>query len=83
MRMPGFNAEASLYRLDDSRYMTIESAAQADRKSIVPQLFSHSRGWCIYCDEYGNCDIIPCPPGRTGWGAGGPTTGSKWGQLPS
>lgn len=78
MRMPGFSAEASLYRLSDSHYMTLESAAQAERESVVPQYSPigtsrlHIGGCrdfgqyrlCNACDEYG-CDpvILPRKPG--------------------
>ena len=38
MRMPGFSAEASLYRLSDSHHMAMQSAAKAEIESVVPQL---------------------------------------------
>ncbi len=69
IRIPGFSAEASLYSLSDSRYMAMESAAQAESKSIVPQLLPKSGPHLAGCRNLGGryrlclaCDDGECEP---------------------
>ena len=50
MRMPGFNAEASLYRLSDSHYTALESAVHAESGSVVAQILP--KGWPVICNPY-------------------------------
>lgn len=86
MRMPGFNAEASLYRHMDSHYMAVESDAHAENGSIVPQhlplsgshlggcygLGSSPYALCNLCDEDG-CDRVVVPKKSLGSAYGWPT----------
>ena len=52
MNMPGFNAEASLYRTSAENYMVTGAIFAASTARVVPQ-GDPCRGACRCCSEYG------------------------------
>jgi hypothetical protein len=59
MRLPGFNAESSVYKTTSQYQMAV---GVFDSGQIIPQLTCSK----CYCDDSGACVqdcVIPCPPG--------------------
>jgi hypothetical protein len=56
LRTPGFNAEVSIYQIDNHYRLTSILAVQGDRRSIVPQqMYCYESGSDICCCMWGVC----------------------------
>jgi hypothetical protein len=51
MNLPGFTAEASLYKSSKTYQMTLTSASLSNSSEVIPQRYCYRRG-CLFCCCY-------------------------------